>query len=59
MCMAPHCEQVANVGLDTFQCALRRRVRDRDIFFFGTAIRGTSFTSSILGREMVAQYGEW
>jgi hypothetical protein len=49
---------VASVGLDTFQCALRRRVRDRDIFFFGTAIRGTSFVSSVLGREKVAQYGE-
>ena len=59
MCLAPQREQVASVGLDTFHCALRRRVRDRDIFFFGTAIRGTSFVSSVLGREKVAQYGEW
>lgn len=59
MCLAPHREQVANVGLDTFHCDLRLRVRDRDIFFFGTAIRATSFVSSVLGREQVAQYGEW
>ena len=38
-CLAPHCWHVASCGLDTFQFALRRLVLDRDIFFFGTAMK--------------------
>ena len=44
--MAPHCWQVASVGLATFQWALRRRVLDRDIFFLGTAMSRTSLRST-------------
>lgn len=40
-----HCGQVVVVGAATFHIALRRRVRDLDIFFFGTAT-GSSFHQS-------------
>ena len=40
-----HCGQVVVVGAATFHIALRRRVRERDIFFFGTAT-GSSFHQS-------------
>ena len=43
----PHCSQATVVGALTFQAAFRRRVRERDIFFLGTAMRGTPWYSGI------------
>lgn len=37
-CCAPHWLQAVVWGALTFHWALRRRVRERDIFFFGTAM---------------------
>ena len=37
-CFAPHCGHVAREGGATFHWALRRLVRERDIFFLGTAM---------------------
>jgi hypothetical protein len=39
-----HWGHVVVVGADTFHVALRRRVRERDIFFLGTAT-GSPFLS--------------
>ena len=41
---ALHSGQIVVVGADTFHIALRRRVRERDIFFLGTAT-GSPFLS--------------
>ncbi|VAW05816.1 hypothetical protein MNBD_ACTINO01-1274, partial [hydrothermal vent metagenome] len=38
-------------GLATFHWAFRRRVRDRDIFFFGTAMVKTSSVQSSDSRK--------
>jgi hypothetical protein len=48
MCWAPHWLQAVVIGAVTFHCALRRRVRERDIFFFGTAM-GPRFGSQSPG----------
>jgi hypothetical protein len=43
----PHCSQATERGASTFQAALRERVRERDIFFLGTAI------SALLGHLLI------
>ena len=55
-CFAPQCGHVAREGGATFHWALRRLVRERDIFFLGTAIG--SLVSSVLGAEEVFEDGE-
>ena len=53
-CFEPHCWHATSVGGAIFHCALRRRVRDRDIFFLGTAMRNL-VSGSVSGTEQVLQ----
>lgn len=56
-CWAPHWLHAAVIGAATFHCALRRRVRERDIFFFGTAM-GPSLLESVSWFQEIPKHGK-
>jgi hypothetical protein len=56
--LEPHCRHTAIVGEATFHCALRRRVRERDIFFLGTAMANL-VSGSVSGVEKVLEGRKW